>query len=119
MPPLRRAVPQYPGLYTDGCIGGVDAAFTVYTGATHTILSSRVYERIQPNNRPKLVPGGFCPSAAYGRYLGHRGSASFKLSLGQLSIRKKIDVTDITDDILLGAQCVGVWSLWATRTDPE
>ena len=100
---LWRTGPRYPGLYIDGSIGGVEVAFTVDTGATHTILSSRVYERIPITARPKLIPGGPCPSAADGRRLDHRGSAIFELCLGNLCLRKKVDVADIADDVLLGA----------------
>ncbi len=103
MQTLRRTGPRYPGLYIDGSIGGADVAFTVDTGATHTILSSRVYERMPDASRPKLVPGGSCPSAADGHRLDHRGSATFELCLGNLCLRKKVDVADIADDVLLGA----------------
>ncbi len=51
--------------------------------------------------RPKLIPGGSCPSAADGHCLDHRGSAIFELCLGNLCLRKK--VADIADDVLLGA----------------
>ncbi len=99
---LRRAT-QYPGLYIDGSIGGTEVAFTVDTGATHTILSSRVYDKIPELQRPKLAPGGPCPSAADGRRLDHRGSATFELCLGKLCLRKRVAVADIADDVLLGA----------------
>ncbi len=99
---LRRAA-HYPGLYIDGSIAGAGVAFTVDTGATHTILSSRVYDQIPERQRPKLIPGGSCPSAADGRRLDHWGSAVFELCLGKLCLRKKVAVADIADDVLLGA----------------
>ncbi len=77
--------------------------FTIDTGATNTILSTRVYERIPKMLRPNLIPGGSVPSAADGRRLDHKGSATFELCLGNLCLRTRVDVADIADDVLLGA----------------
>ncbi len=77
--------------------------FTIDTGATNTILSTRVYENIPKSLRPRLIPGGAVPSAADGRRLDHKGSAVFELCLGNLCLKTRIDVADIADDILLGA----------------
>ena len=101
--PALSPPPRYPGLYVDGSIAGLEVSFTVDTGATHTILASRVYDQLPPQLRPTLVKGGSCPSAADGRRLNHRGSAIFELCLGNLALRKKIEVADIADDVLLGA----------------
>ena len=102
---VQREVPPYAGVYINGQIQGVDVTFTVDTGATSTILASRVYGRILPRKRPSLqVPS---PSAdlvgADGGKLTCKGRAVFDIRLGPLQLGKEISVADIADEDLLGA----------------
>lgn len=43
------------GVHVNGTVAGTDILFTVDTGATRTVLSSMVYERLEEGNRPKFL----------------------------------------------------------------
>ena len=48
-PVARRGVPYISGVYIEGMVQGIEANFTVDTGATITMMSRDVYERIPEN----------------------------------------------------------------------
>ena len=53
---VRRGTPKYDGIYIEGMLQGVEVNLTVDTGATLTIVSSKVYEGIPEERRPTLIP---------------------------------------------------------------
>ena len=101
---VRREIPRYAGIYINGQIQGVDVTFTVDTGATTTILASRVYQKIQPGERPSLqvLNPRMDLVGADGSLVG-KGMATFEIRLGPLRLRRKLAVAEISDEALLGA----------------
>ncbi|MCG8047973.1 MAG: retroviral-like aspartic protease family protein, partial [Candidatus Thiodiazotropha taylori] len=77
--------------------------FTIDTGASQTILSKRIYERIPINSRPKLNESVNNITCAGGTILKEHGKAIFDLQLGNLRLTKELIVADIGDEGLLGA----------------
>ena len=99
---VKRGEPKSDGLYIKGTLNGVDALYCVDTGASSTIVSTRVYEEISKTNRPILRPTRpHC--AADGRPLKSNGKGKFTVGLGDLLFEREWTVANITDDVLLGA----------------
>ena len=80
-PVARRGVPYISGVYIEGMVQGIEANFTVDTGATITMMSRDVYERIPENHRPPLDKCS-SPATADGRLIKAYGSAVFEIDLG-------------------------------------
>ncbi|KAH3860129.1 hypothetical protein DPMN_023020 [Dreissena polymorpha] len=51
---IRRRKPDSSGVYVKGSIQGINLTFTADTGATRTIISDRIYNKIDPKKRPEL-----------------------------------------------------------------
>ena len=100
---MRREVPRYEGVYIRGSLQDEDVIFTVDTGATTTIVSSKVYGQIPEDRRPRLHSGTALLACADGRSIKYLGKALFDVKLGSLSFRKMLSVAAISDDVLLGA----------------
>ena len=102
---VRREIPRYAGIYINGQIQGVDVTFTVDKGATTTILAYRVYQKIQPDERPSLqvLNPRMDLVGADGSSLVGKGMATFEIRLGPLRLRRKLAVAEISDEALLGA----------------
>ncbi len=66
-------------------VGQQPVVFTADTGASRTIISSRVYDRLLDGERPELRRSS-CLRGAGGSPIKERGKASFKLTLGPLEI---------------------------------
>ena len=49
-----RGLPSFTGVYVDGLVQGVQVTFTIDTGATTTILSSKIYKKIPEEQRPRI-----------------------------------------------------------------
>ena len=47
-------LPKTNGCYVSGKIQGIRTTFTLDTGATHTLISDRLYYQIPKRDRPKL-----------------------------------------------------------------
>ena len=77
--------------------------FTVDTGASQTILSKKVFEKIPPECRPRLVHSAHNITCAGGTTLKEHGKAVFSLQMGNLQLSKELIVADIGDEGLLGA----------------
>ena len=101
-PVARRGVPYISGVYIEGMVQGIEANFTVDTGATITMMSHDVYERIPENHRPPLDKCS-SPATADGRLMKAYGSAVFEMDLGPLMLDKTIAVAKLADEVLLGA----------------
>ena len=101
----RRNMPTFDGVYIDGEIQGIEVTFTVDTGATTTIVSPRVYDKIPVDRRPSLSQGSNKRSLsnAEGKPMDCRGKATFQIQLGSLRLEKQLIVADITDEVLLGS----------------
>ncbi len=89
------------GLYIKGLVQKVPVIFTADTGASKTIVSSKVYDRMVEGDRPELRRSA-CLRGADGSLIKEKGKAPFKLTLGPLEIVSEAIVADIEDDALLG-----------------
>ena len=102
---ISRRLPECEGVYIKGKVDMEDVHFTVDTGASRTILSTRVYNKMEENVRPKLdkqknnrdtlVGAGRNEIQIYGRTV-------FNVELGPLQLDCEMIVADIDDDVLLG-----------------
>ena len=72
--------------------------FTTDTGASKTILSSRVFESMKTEDRPNLVK----LVGASGVSIKERGKGTFNLKLGPVELEIEAIVAEIDDDGLLG-----------------
>ena len=102
---FRRELPKYRGIYVEGSLQGVDVVYTVDTGASCTIVSRNVFEKISEENRPtlcipKLTHG---LSSADGKIMKFWGKADMDLVLGSLTLKCHVSIADIEDEVLLGA----------------
>ena len=101
-PVARRGVPYISGVYIEGMVHRIEANFTVDTGATITMMSRDVYERIPENHGPPLDKCS-SPATADGRLMKAYGSAVFEIDLGPLMLDKTIAVAELADEVLVGA----------------
>ena len=90
------------GFYVKGTVMGIDVLFCVDTGASSTILSSKVYQKIPPDDRPPLRPA-LPHSTADGSAMKCMGRAEFPIRMGKLELVVTLTIAEITDDVLLGA----------------
>lgn len=79
----------------------MNLTFTADTGATRTIISDRIYNKIDPKKRPELRKTA-CLTGAGGTRLKEYGKANFNIILGDISLTREIIVAEIEDDALLG-----------------
>ena len=99
----RRSLPKYKGVYVEGQVLDLDVLMTVDTGASSTILSKRIYDKLD-NRRPKLRLDSLKTlSSADGRTINYCGHAKFELQLGRLQIVRDLMIANIEDEMLLGA----------------
>ena len=89
------------GIYIRGTAQGYPLLFTTDTGASKTIISSRVYESFKPEDRPKLVKTSKLVGAG-GVSIKELGKGTFTLQLGPVSMQTEAIDAEIDDDGLLG-----------------
>ncbi|KAH3885429.1 hypothetical protein DPMN_009422 [Dreissena polymorpha] len=89
------------GLYVKGFVNEKPIIFTLDTGASRTIISTRVYQRLPEGSRPSLSKGASLKGAC-GAPIAEMGKGMFKLRLGKMEKLQEIIVAEIEDDALLG-----------------
>lgn len=89
------------GVYVHGKIQGVPVIFTADTGASRTIISTRIFNQICKHSCPELRRSS-CLKGASGKPITEHGVAEFNLSLGTYNVTKDIIVAEIEDEALLG-----------------
>ena len=94
---------RYDGVYIYGY--SLPVNITVDTGATSTIVSDKIFEKIHEARRPELVP---VPTyrrikTASGDDLRVLGEAELCLKMDDVLLTKKYLVAEIEDDVLLGS----------------
>ena len=99
---IRRDLPRFDGLYVEGEVENIPLTFTIDTGATHTIISDRIFRRIPKNLRPELKKLTNPISGAGGNVIRELGKAEIDFKLGPLQLKKEIIVAEIQDEGLLG-----------------
>ena len=97
------SLPSSVGAYIDATVQGVPLYFTIDTGASQTILSKKIFEKIPKECRPKLVYSAHNITCAGGATLKEHGKAVLNLQLGNLQLSKEMIMADIGDEGLLGA----------------
>ena len=98
---IRRKVGLSDGVYVRGVLEGIEILFTADTGASKTVLASRLYNKLDVINRPKLVKSN-CLKGAGGAPLNEVGKGVFRMKIGSLKLNTEMVVADIEDDSLLG-----------------
>ena len=89
------------GVYVNGMVEDIPVVFTADTGASVTIISTKVYNQIREDVRPRLSKA-CCLKGAGGSPIRELGKAEFALKLHQLEVTCNAIVADIEDDALLG-----------------
>ena len=85
------------GVYIRGSVKGYQILFTTDTGASKTIVSSRV----KPVHKPMLTKASKLVGAS-GSPINEKGKARFSLQLGAVKLEVEAIVDEIEDDGLLG-----------------
>lgn len=96
----------YDGVYINGSVEGVPVVFTADTGASKTLISTRVYQKIHEGIRPSLSKSASL-RAANGEPIVDWGEAQFCMLLGSLKVVSVVKVAEIEDDVLLGYDILG------------
>ena len=99
---VRRGTPKSSGVYVKGKIQDISVWFTIDTGATRTVVSTRVFTRIKPEKRPDVTKDNIMMEQADGAALEILGTVKVNLQLGDYSITRDVIVANIKDDVLLG-----------------
>lgn len=97
----KTRVPKCSGAYIEGKIQNKPIMYTVDTGASRTVLSTKIYNSLDSRSRPSLAKTTSLAGAG-GTPLKELGKAVFSVQLGNLVIDKEIVVADIQDECLLG-----------------
>ena len=98
---IRRRKPCSHGVYVKGTVEGVPVLFTADTGATRTVISDRIYNKMDRAERPILKKSA-CLTGPGGIPLKELGKAMFRMTLGSLQLDQELYVAEIEDDALLG-----------------
>jgi hypothetical protein len=97
-----RQLPKYLGLYVEGQVQDTDVIITVDTGASTSIVSTKLYKQIPEHRRPKLDPIERFIGNAEGSKISCKGTAPFKIDVGPVQLEHYLVVADIEDEVLLG-----------------
>ena len=92
------------GLYVDVKLEGVDMSFTVDTGATRTIISQEIFNRIPSEKRTQLVSKEVLRPmvGANGSRINTYGRYEVEIEIGSLKLQKDVVVAEIQDEGLMG-----------------
>ena len=88
-------------MYIKGEVEGIPVIFTADTGASATVLSTKLYDKLCEDKKPTLKKS-FCLSGAGGVPLNELGKAVFNFKLDNLKLDCEMIVADIEDECLLG-----------------
>ncbi|CAG2221978.1 unnamed protein product [Mytilus edulis] len=90
------------GMYVELLIHDILVKFVVDTGATLTLVSTKVYDLIPDLYRPHLNATKSQIKSACGNYLNLRGKGNFKLDFGTERFTSEAVVTELQVDGILG-----------------
>ncbi|XP_071161075.1 uncharacterized protein [Mytilus edulis] len=90
------------GMYVELLIHDILVKFVVDTGATLTLVSTKVYDLIPDLYRPHLSATKSQIKSACGNFLNLRGKGSFTLDFGKEKFISEAVVTDLQVDGILG-----------------
>ncbi|KAH3709813.1 hypothetical protein DPMN_069278 [Dreissena polymorpha] len=89
------------GIYIKGLIGKTPVTFMADTGASRTVVSSRVYDQLSPEDK-LVLRGSVNLQGTGGLPIRDRGKGIFRMTLGPVEVTKEAVVADIEDKVLLG-----------------
>jgi len=98
---VRREFQPPSDAQVPGSIQDIQVTFVIDTGAQRTLISKKIFDRIDSSTRPplgkkiKLTHAGGDALTNYGRCI-------LTLKIGPLTITKEVIIADIPDDCLLG-----------------
>ena len=90
------------GFYTNCKICGVNAHYLIDSGSTSTLLSHRIYQKIDPSLRPQLKANKFKVNNVNGIDINVYGHANISIKLGKNEYFHQVIVCDISPDGILG-----------------
>ncbi|CAC5377602.1 unnamed protein product [Mytilus coruscus] len=90
------------GMFVELSIQDVPVKFVIDTGATLTLVSTRVYDLIPDLCRPHLSKTRSQIKSVCDKYLSLRGKGSFKMDFGKEKFTSEAVVTDLQVDGILG-----------------
>lgn len=94
------------GLYVEGYVGDIPVAFTVDTGATISVVSQNIYNKMSMQEKPALNRS-VSLMGANGLPITELGTGLFKLRIGPITLEREAVVADIKDDALIGYDVLG------------
>jgi len=86
--------------------------FTADTGASRTVVSSRVYDQLSIKDKP-VLKGSVKLRGAGGSPIREKGVGEFNMKLGPVKVTCQAVVADIDDEVLLGPD------VWAGEKDGQ
>ena len=89
------------GIYIRGSVQGYPILFTADTGASKTVISKRMYEAMEIEDRPALSSSSRLIGPG-GSIIKELGKGNFSLKLGNIIVQVEAVVAEIDDDGLLG-----------------
>lgn len=98
--------PMCNGIYVKGTVQGKTTMFTADTGASKTIISSKLYQSLEESKKPSLRKSA-CLKGAGGSPIRELGQGEFVLNLGDLKLIHEAIVADIEDEALFGYDILG------------
>ena len=90
------------GIYLMGCINQQAIPMLVDTGATCSIMSSKVYDTVPPDHRPQLQNRKCGIRSVSGETIRCRGVTTFDIRFGDTCLPIEFHVADVQDNVLLG-----------------
>ena len=90
------------GFYTNSKIWGVNAHYLIDSGSTSTLLSHRIYQKIDPSLRPQLKENKFKVKNVNGIDINMYGHTNITIKLGKNEYFHQVIVCDISPDGILG-----------------
>ena len=90
------------GFYTNCKISGVNAHYLIDSGSTSTLLSHRIYQKIDPCLRPQLKENNFRVKNVNGIDINVYGHTNITKKLGKNEYFHQVIVCDISPDGILG-----------------
>lgn len=88
-------------MYISGSVNGVKVNFVVDTGAERTVVSKKVFDKINKTEQPALVKRGKLMHAG-GQAMTVYGQCKMSITLDQVNIYNEVVIADIKDEVLLG-----------------
>ena len=100
---IHKKTPKSNGIYVKGSIYRIPIWFTIDTGASRTVVSTRVYNKMNTKNRPTLQSHHHIAlEQADGAPLDMEGTVLISMNLGETTLEKEVIIADIKDDVLVG-----------------